>query len=146
MSSDEAGLVRFGVSIPQDLLADFDDLIQGKGYGSRSEALRDLIRQTLVDNASQEAAGGRQAVGAVALVYDHHTREIADRLTDLAHEQRALVISSMHAHLSHSVCIEVLLLKGAGPDLRAFADRLISTRGVTHGKLVITNLVEPDAD
>lgn len=145
MTTDDAGLARFGVSIPQDLLADFDELIRQKGYGSRSEALRDLIRHSLVESASLQDEGKRQAVGAVALVYDHASREIADRLTDLAHDHLALVISSMHAHLSHSVCMEVLLLKGPGHAIRTFADQLISTRGVTHGKLVITSLVGPDA-
>lgn len=139
---EEHGLVRFGVSIPGGLLARFDALIGEKGYTSRSEAIRDLIRDNLVEKAWENRDSEVASIGAVTIVYDHHSREIADRLMDLAHQNLDLIISSMHAHLTHDACVEVLLVRGPGSAIQALADRLISTRGVKHGKLVVTGLVE----
>lgn len=139
---EEGTLVRFGVSIPVGLLKKFDALIEKKGYTSRSEAIRDLIRDDLVESAWQSENDQEEAIGAITLVYDHHSREIADRLTDIAHEHLGLVISSMHAHLTPSACIESLLVKGPGNEIRTLADQLLSRRGVKHGKLVITGLVD----
>jgi len=135
-------LIRFGVSISQSLLGKFDTLIDEKGYTNRSEAIRDLIRDKLVESSWEEKDGTREAIGSVTIVYDHHTREIGDKLTDIAHDHHNLIISTMHVHLSHDSCLEVIITKGPGGEIRRFADTLISTRGVKHGKLVITGLVE----
>ncbi|MBN1290538.1 MAG: nickel-responsive transcriptional regulator NikR [Candidatus Latescibacteria bacterium] len=140
----EHDIQRFGVSIGAGLLDKFDVLITGKGYTNRSEAIRDLIRNKLVE-AEWESSTDRQAsIGTITIVYDHHTREIGDRLTDLAHDHHDLVISSMHVHLTHKSCLEVMLVKGCGKEIRAFSDRVLSIRGVKHGKLVITGLVEEE--
>ncbi|MDA8086474.1 MAG: nickel-responsive transcriptional regulator NikR [Nitrospiraceae bacterium] len=130
------GIVRFGISLDGTLLESFDRLIEGKGYPSRSEAIRDLIRDALVEK--QWEGGTAQAVATVTLVYDHHTRELSDTLTDLQHKSHREILSSMHVHLDAHNCLEVVILKGPARDLQAIADRLIGTRGVKHGRLTIT--------
>ncbi|MDA8171154.1 MAG: nickel-responsive transcriptional regulator NikR [Nitrospiraceae bacterium] len=130
------GIVRFGISLEGNLLKNFDRLIGGKGYSSRSEAIRDLIRDALVKK--QWEGGTAQAVATVTLVYDHHTRELSDTLTDLQHKFHKEILSSMHVHLDAHNCLEVVVLKGPGRDLQAISDRLIGTRGVKHGRLTIT--------
>jgi len=135
-------IVRFGVSIGSGLLEKFDSLILGKGYTNRSEAIRDLIRDKLVESEWEEKENAAESIGTVTIVYDHHTREIGDRLTDIAHDHHELVISSTHVHLTHSSCLEVIIVKGPRNEVQSFADRVISTRGVKHGKLVVTGLVE----
>ncbi len=135
-------IIRFGVSIGESLLKKFDGLIEEKGYTNRSEAIRDLIRNRLVESEWEDKTGAGDATGIITIVYDHHTREIGDKLTDIAHDHHDLVISTMHVHLTHSSCLEVMVVKGPGDQIRRFADKMISTRGVKHGKLVITGLVE----
>ena len=130
------GIIRFGISLEGALLKNFDRLIRGKGYPSRSEAIRDLIREELVKKQWEE--GTREAVASVTLVYDHHTRELANTLTGLQHKFHKEILSSMHVHLDAHNCLEVIVLKGPAVDLRAISDRLIGTRGVKHGKLTIT--------
>ena len=135
-------IVRFGVSIGSGLLEKFDKLITDKGYTNRSEAIRDLIRDRLVQTEWSDKTDTVELICTITIVYDHHTREIGDKLTDIAHDHHDLVISSMHAHLTHASCLEVIILKGLGSEIRSFADRIISIRGVKHGKFVITGLVE----
>ena len=131
-------LVRFGVSLEGSLLEDFDRLIAQKGYASRSEAIRDLIRDALVQ-AEWAAAKGEQAA-TLTLVYNHHVREISDRLVDLQHNFHDLIVCTTHVHLTAHTCMEVLVLRGKGSRIRQAADRLIATRGVQHGKLTISTL------
>ena len=135
-------IVRFGVSIGTGLLEKFDSLIVEKGYTNRSEAIRDLIRDMIVSSEWEEKNRDAASIGTVTIIYDHHTREIGDRLTDIAHDYHELVITSTHVHLTHASCLEVILVKGARSEIRSFADRIISIRGVKHGKLVVTGLVE----
>ena len=137
-------LQRFGVSIGEALLEKFDRLIAEQGYTNRSEAIRDLIRNRLVETEFERSSDARASIGTITLVYDHHTREIGDVLTDIAHDHHDLIISTMHAHLTHNSCLEVILVKGCGKEIRAFADHVISIRGVKHGKLIITGLVEDE--
>jgi CopG family nickel-responsive transcriptional regulator len=129
-------LTRFGISMDQRLLDQFDELIGRKGYKNRSEAIRDLIRNTLVEDLWTRP--DEEAVGTVTLVYDHHTRELADRLTEQQHDHHDLIISSLHAHLDHHNCLEVVVVKGRADQVRHMADTLIGTKGVKHGKLVTT--------
>jgi CopG family nickel-responsive transcriptional regulator len=129
-------LARFGVSLDSSLLDRFDRLIAGKGYANRSEALRDLIREALIAENWREGKG--EAVAVVTLVYDHHDYALPKRLTDAQHETHDIVISTLHVHLSHESCLEVLILRGAAGRLRAFADSLVGTRGVKHGKVIFT--------
>lgn len=131
-----SGILRFGVSIDRGLLKRFDRLIAEKGYGSRSEALRDLIRDKLVQQ--EWKVGTRETVGTITLVYDHHTRELTDHLTHMQHDHYQAIVSSMHVHMDAHNCLEVLVVKGKGKEIKALADRLIGTRGVKHGKLTLT--------
>lgn len=127
---------RFGVSIPDELLAKLDRLAKKKGYGSRSEALRDLVRDRFVDEEWQSL--NKEVVGTVTLVYDHHVHDLADKLTDIQHDHFANIVSSTHIHLDHHNCLEVLIVRGEGRKIRRIADQLIAAKGVKHGKLVMT--------
>ena len=131
-------LKRFGVSLEDDLLAGFDRLIASRGYANRSEAIRDLIRDALV--ARDWQSGTAEAAGAAVLVYDHHRRDLQAKLTDIQHDTHERIIATMHAHLDHDNCIEILLLRGKPAELKAIGDRLISTRGVKHGRMVFTTI------
>jgi len=126
---------RFGVSIAEELLAAFDGLIDRKGYASRSEAIRDLIRDYLAGEAWRTGAG--RAVGTVTLVYDHRVGDLQEKLTDIQHQKTQLVISSLHVHLDRHHCLEVLVVRGNARRIRKLADRLIGARGVKHGKLTL---------
>jgi CopG family nickel-responsive transcriptional regulator len=131
------GLVRFGVSMEQALARRFDRLIQRRGYGSRSEAIRDMVRRELVRQEWEDPDA--ETVGTVTLVYDHHVRELGERLVALQHEHHEIVISTTHVHLSHEHCLEVLVLRGRAGEVQKLADRLLACRGVLHGELVATS-------
>jgi len=132
-----AQLSRIGVSLDSDLLTRFDDFIAKKGYENRSEAFRDLIRDRLVGTAV--VASKAPVVGTVTLIYDHHTRLLPEKLADLQHEHHGVVISTLHAHLDHDTCLEVVLLRGKSRGVQQLADKLISTKGVRHGRLVMSS-------
>jgi CopG family nickel-responsive transcriptional regulator len=128
-------LVRFGISMDDRLLEKFDRLIEGKGYSNRSEAVRDLIRNALVDE-QWARDDEEEMVGTVSLVYDHHTRELSDKLTERQHSHHRNIISALHVHLDAHNCLEVVVVKGKAREVRRLADELIGTKGVKHGKLV----------
>jgi CopG family nickel-responsive transcriptional regulator len=128
--------VRFGISIDGQLLDSFDASIHAKGYDNRSEAIRDLIRGSLVEEKWQ--GEDEEMVGTVTLVYDHHTRELADKLTEHQHSHHKAILSSLHIHLDAHHCLEVVVLKGKSMVIKKLADELISTKGIKHGKLVTT--------
>jgi CopG family nickel-responsive transcriptional regulator len=130
-------LNRIGVAIEADLLKKFDDLIARRGYTNRSEAFRDLIRDELVERAWERPDA--TVVGTVTLVYDHHTRLLSDKLTEMQHEAYHHVVSALHVHLDHDNCLEVLIVKGKAGQVRKLADALIATKGVKHGRLTITS-------
>jgi CopG family nickel-responsive transcriptional regulator len=138
----ESETQRFGISIDSNLLSQFDQLIETKGYTNRSEAIRDLIRDYLVEEEWRREEGakseGHVAVGTITLVYNHHIREMADRLTDLQHQFHEQIVSVLHVHLDAHNCLEVLVVKGNKPDIQMIAGRLNSTKGVKHCKLVTT--------
>ncbi len=129
-------IIRFGISIENPLLERFDSLIKKKGYASRSEAVRDLIRDSLVMKEWESAT--TETVGTITIVYSHDTRELADTLTDLQHRYLDSIVSSMHIHLDAHNCLEVIVVKGKAKDIKTIADRLIGTKGVKHGKLSVT--------
>ena len=131
-----SGLTRFGVSLDERLLAQFDRVIARKGYTNRSEALRDLIRESLV--REQWELGTEEAVGTLTLVYDHDVRDVSDKLTDLQHAHYKTIVSALHVHLDPHHCLEVLVLRGKARVLKAIADRLTGTRGVKHGTFSAT--------
>jgi CopG family nickel-responsive transcriptional regulator len=127
-------VVRFGVSLPEQLVSAFDKRIRAKGYRTRSEAIRDIMRDYLVEGEWERHSG--EVVGTITVVYDHHTRELARALTDIQHGFHGAVACTTHVHLDSHNCLEVIVVKGTGARVRELADRLISTRGVKHGKLV----------
>ena len=129
-------LSRIGVAIESDLLAKFDALIARRGYTNRSEAFRDLIREELIEKAWESPDS--KVVGTVTIVYDHHVRLLNEKLTDLQHEFYHHILSTLHVHLDHDNCLEVLVVRGRAAEVRKIADSLISTKGVKHGRLTIT--------
>jgi CopG family transcriptional regulator, nickel-responsive regulator len=131
-----ADLVRFGVSIPSDLLEKFDGLISGKGYTNRSEAIRDLIRDRLVEDQWSES--GHEVVGTATIVYNHEQSDLAQKLTEIQHRQHNLIVTAVHVHLDAHNCLEVLIMRGAADVVKKVGELLISTRGVKHGKITMT--------
>jgi CopG family nickel-responsive transcriptional regulator len=131
-----ADLTRFGISIDDRLLRRFDDLIAEKGSANRSEAIRDLIRGALIED--QWARGNDETVGTVTLVYDHHTRDLSDKLTEQQHSHHDAIVSALHVHLDAHHCLEVVVVRGKAREVKRLADELIGTKGVKHGKLVTT--------
>jgi CopG family transcriptional regulator, nickel-responsive regulator len=129
------GLVRFGVSLDRRLLSEFDRHIRQRRYTNRSEALRDLIRDNLV---GEEWDDNKETVGTITYVYDHHVRDLTGKLTDIQHACSGRILSGMHVHLDHNHCLEVLVVKGKGMDIKKVADALVSVKGVKHGKLTMT--------
>ena len=129
-------LSRIGVAIDSDLLKKFDDLIGNRGYTNRSEAFRDLIRDELVEKAWESPDAN--VVGTVTLVYDHHVRLLSEKLTSLQHDYHRAILSTLHVHLDHDNCLEVLVVRGKAAIVKKVADALISTKGVKHGRLTIT--------
>jgi CopG family nickel-responsive transcriptional regulator len=132
-------LFRFGVSAEEDLLTSFDRLIAGQGYGNRSEALRDLMRDALVRSHIETPPRGKSDVlGSLTLVYDHHAHDLAERMADIQHDHHGLVISVLHVHVSHDDCMEVIAMRGRADEVRTMAESLLSLKGVKHGKLFMT--------
>jgi len=125
-------LVRFGVSLDSELLTKFDILAKEKNYTCRSEAFRDLIRQELVQKQWQ---AGSEIAGAITLIYDHHKRELVNKLMDIQHDFGSIIISSQHIHLDHNNCLELIAVKGSPKEAQNLADRLKSVKGVKHGTL-----------
>lgn len=127
--------VRFGVSLSLDLLDRFDHLIRQLGYENRSEAVRDLIRRKLVQEEWE--APDAETFASVSLVYDHHQGQVLERLNDLQHQSYAHVISTLHVHIDHDNCLEIVVLKGKAGDLRQLADAMISLKGVKYGDVTM---------
>ena len=131
-----AGLIRFGVSLEKALLDKFDKLLKGKNYPNRSEAIRDLIRESLIKREWME---GKGIAGAITLVYDHRKRELINRLTDIQHNYHHMIISTQHIHLDHDNCLEIVVVKGKPKDAEKLSNALKSTKGVKHGALTIAS-------
>ena len=133
----EDSLVRFGVSMPALLVKQLDEWRQIRGYPSRSEAVRDAVRQSLVemrwnDNEDQKT----ERIGVVTLVYQHGVRQLSEHLIEIQHHTHTVAIASMHIHLTHENCMEVIVLRGPQDEVATMADHLISAKGVIHGKFV----------
>ena len=132
-----ANLSRFSVSIDSGLLERFTRYARSRGLGNRSEALRSLIRDALVQ---EEWESDEEIVGTITLIYDHHRRELSDRLTSIQHDHHEAVLAATHIHLDHDNCLEMIAVQGKATQVRAIADGLIGTRGVKHGKLTVTTM------
>jgi CopG family nickel-responsive transcriptional regulator len=130
-------LSRIGVAIDSDLLDKFDKLIARRGYTNRSEAFRDLIRDELVEEAWAEPE--TEVVGTVTLVYNHHVRLLNEKLTDFQHAHFHHILSTLHVHLDHDHCLEVLIVRGKSGEVKRIADALVSTKGVKHGRLTLAS-------
>lgn len=141
MGEGESNLMRFGVAMDAELLRRFDERNSSRGYATRSEALRDLVR---ADLAQQFVAGGGPAAATLTVIYDHHVRELSERLTAMQHELGTHVVSTLHVHLDADHCLEVIVLRGPAEVLQRAADRIIATKGVEHGRLVMTALPEAE--
>ncbi len=129
-------LVRFGVSLEKGLLNKFDRLIREKNYANRSEAIRDLIRQELVRKQWQ---AGSEVAGAITIVYDHHRRELLNKIVDIQHTFQKIIISTQHVHLDHHNCLEIIAVKGLPREVQRLADTLRSIKGVKHGTLSMSS-------
>ena len=137
MAAGNTSVTRFSVSIPPRLLSDFDRMVGDKGYDNRSTAVADMMRAQLVEH--REKAGQGEIAGTITLVYDHHTQHVQESLTSIQHDHHDLIISTMHVHLDHHNCLEVLVVRGSAARIRRIADELIAARGVKHGKLTVTS-------
>ena len=131
------GLARFGVSIDETLAKKFDQMIKKKGYANRSEAVRDLMRDSLVDDEWKDSEN--EVVGVVTVVYDHEQRELSHQLIHIQHHFGQAMVSTLHIHLDDNNCLEAVVLKGKSGEIRRVAEQLISAKGVKHGKLVATS-------
>lgn len=129
-------LTRFGVSLEKGLLDKFDALVAEKGYASRSDAFRDLIRGRLVERTWR---AGEAVAGAVTLVYDHHRKDLMGRITDIQHDFHALIISTQHVHLDHDHCLEIIAVRGKAGEVERLADALRSIKGVMHGTVSMSS-------
>jgi CopG family nickel-responsive transcriptional regulator len=128
-------LVRTGLSLERELLERFDTAINRRGYQNRSEAIRDLIRQHLVEEAVED---NKVIVGTLTMVYDHHQPNLSAKLIEAQHAAASKVLAATHVHLDHHHCLEVVILKGRSGEVKSLADRILSLRGVKHGQLTVT--------
>ena len=131
------GVVRFTVSVPRALAKQLDQMTREKGYDNRSLAVADLIRAGLVEH--RQNVGNREIAGTITLVYDHHKRHVQATLTDIQHDHHEVIISTLHVHLDHHNCLEVLVVRGQAQSIKKIADELIAAKGVKHGKLTVTS-------
>lgn len=130
----EQDLARIGVSLPENLLEKFDEIITRRGYSSRSEGIRDAIRGYIRYYAWMSEVEGER-VGTISLIYDHSQRGLVNSLLDIEHEFPEIIRSSLHMHINHDTCMEVLLVRGEGRDVRAVTEKIMTLRGVKHVKL-----------
>ncbi|NJE54897.1 MULTISPECIES: nickel-responsive transcriptional regulator NikR [Thermococcus] len=129
-------VVRFGVSVPEELLEKFDRIIEEKGYVNRSEAIRDLMRDFIIRHEWE--TGDTEVAGTITMLYNHDEADVVKELLDLQHEYLEEIVSSIHVHMDEHNCLEVVIVKGKASRIKEIADRLLSLKGVKHGKLVMT--------
>lgn len=129
-------VTRFSVSLPPALLDQLDQMAREKSYDNRSLAIADMIRDQLVEH--RRKFGAEEIVGTITLVYDHHKMHVQETLTDIQHDHHDVILSTVHVHLDHHNCLEVLIVKGKAGVVKKIADELIAAKGVKHGKLTVT--------
>ena len=127
-------LKRFGISLEESLLTQFDSLCKKQGYTNRSEAIRDLIRNALIQKEWFE--GNTETTGVVMIIYDHHQYQMAQKITNIQHEHFVSIVASLHSHLDHHNCVEIILLRGKAKRIQYIADNIISTKGVKYGQFI----------
>ena len=131
-----ADIVRFGVSLEKNLLDNFDKLIRRQKYTNRSEAIRDLIRQELLKKELEE---DKEVAGAITFIYDHHQRDLLNKIIDVQHDHQDIIQSSQHIHLDHHNCLEIVAVKGNSGKVGKLADTLKALKGVKHGSLSMSS-------
>jgi len=131
-----SNLIRFGVSLERELLRKFDGRIRIKNYTNRSEAIRDLIREDLIKKEWEE---GREVSGVISLIYDHHKRELLNKIIDIQHDFQSVIISTQHIHLDHNNCLEIVATRGRPKDIQRLADTLRAIKGVKHASLSMSS-------
>jgi len=129
-------IIRFGISLEKALLANFDNLIKRRKYTNRSEAIRDLIRQELLKKELEE---DREVAGAITFIYDHHQRDLLNKIIDVQHDHQDIIQSSQHIHLDHHNCLEIVAVKGNYGRVSKLADTLKALKGVKHGSLSMSS-------
>lgn len=130
-------LIRFGISIDQNLSERFDRFVSDRNYATRSEAIRDLIRDALIQQKI-ELEADTDALGSLTLVYDHHARNLSQEMGAIQHDFHDLILSVMHLHVSHDDCMEVIALRGKVAEIVKLSDALLSLKGIKNGKLFLT--------
>jgi len=130
------GVVRFSVSVPKELAKQLDQMTREKGYDNRSLAVADMVRAQLVEH--RQNLGDQEIAGSITLVYDHHKQHVQAALTDIQHDHHDVIVSTLHVHLDHHNCLEVLVVRGQAGVIKRIADELIAAKGVKHGKLTVT--------
>lgn len=130
---------RVGISFEPELLSEFDSLIRKKGYTNRSEAVRDLVRKTLIDAGTSDEKG--EVIGSLTIIYDHEVGGLTERLLHLQHDHHSEISSTTHIHVDENTCLEVLIVKGKAKDVKGLADNIKALRGVKHGELVLTKTI-----
>ena len=131
------GVVRFSVSVPKELAKQLDRMAREKGYDNRSLAVADMIRAHLVEH--RQNFGDQEIAGTITLLYDHHKQHVQAALTDIQHDHHTAIVSTLHVHLDHDNCLEVLVVRGKAGLIKRIADKLIAAKGVKHGKLTVTS-------
>ena len=135
----DQNLIRFGVSVERDLFQEFEDRITAKGYTNRSEAIRDLMRDFLLEERLTQNEE-EQVVGTITIIYNHQIRDLSDRLTEIQHDYHHGIISTLHVHLDALYCLEVLVIRGKLTEVQLMAGKMLSMKGVLHGKLFTVGL------
>jgi CopG family nickel-responsive transcriptional regulator len=130
-------VVRFSISVPATLARQLDRMAREKGYTNRSLQVADMIRAQLVEH--RQNFGDQEIAGTITLVYDHHKQHVQASLTDIQHDHHDVIVSTLHVHLDHHNCLEVLVVRGKAGVIKKIADELISAKGVKHGKLTVTS-------
>jgi CopG family nickel-responsive transcriptional regulator len=133
----EEGAMRFSISLPAGLAKQLDRMVAQKGYHNRSLAVADMIRAHLVEH--QQQFGDKEIAGTITLLYDHHKQHVQAALTDIQHDHHAVIIATLHVHLDHHNCLEILAVRGPAAVVKRIADELIAAKGVKHGKLTVTS-------
>ena len=134
MSSE---LVRFSVAMPEELLMSFDAFVARRGLAkNRSEVVRDLVRDALVNDAIE--LPGTEVMGTLTIVFNHHASDVQEKLHTIQHSRFGMIVSTTHVHLDEDTCLEVIILRGETTDVRDIADQILGTKGVRNGGLVIT--------
>ncbi|HEX2395291.1 MAG TPA: nickel-responsive transcriptional regulator NikR [Bacteroidales bacterium] len=128
-------VVRFGVSLERETMDELDNYVEANNFPNRSQALRSLIEKYAVE---QKWQCDNEVAGAIVIVYDHHKRNIDQEINEVQHDKHHLILSTQHVHLNHETCLESIVVKGKASELTSLADRIISVKGIHHGKLIMT--------